>query len=278
MNNETRKDRQGILLFSVLSVMIGCLCCITPFVLVLFGLASVATAVSMDNLLTGQYVWALRIAALLFLGLGLVVYFRQRGICTLDAARRQRNSIINTVILTLLLVIGGYITFEYIVLEYWGAKVGLPWAPERWAFSAAGVLLAAAGLLYLGFFRRAARGTHSSDSDPKSLRGPLVAGGIAATLASTCCLGPLVLVTLGVSGAWISNLTRLEPYRAIFIGAALVALFFAYRGIFRPAQACEPAEACAVPQVKAAYKIIFWIVAVLVGIALAFPYVLPLFY
>ncbi len=276
--DERRKDPKGILLFSVLSVTIGCLCCISPFVLVLFGLASVATAVSVDNVLTGQYVWVFRIAALLFLALGLVVYFRRRGICTLDAARRQRNSIINTVILTLLLVIGGYIAFEYIVLEYWGARIGLPWAPERWAFPAAGVLLAAAGLLYLGFFRRTARSTQLSGGDPKNGLGPLVAGGTAAILAWTCCLGPLILVTLGISGAWIGNLTALEPYRPIFIGAALVALFFAYRSIFRPAQACKPEEVCGVPRVRAAYKVIFWIVAALVGIALAFPYVLPLFY
>jgi mercuric ion transport protein len=56
-------------------------------------------------------------------------------------------------------------------------------------------------------------------------RGALLTGGLAAILASTCCLGPLVLITLGVSGAWISNLTLLEPYQPLFIGAAVVALF-----------------------------------------------------
>ena len=60
-------------------------------------------------------------------------------------------------------------------------------------------------------------------SEPQNGRGALFAGGLAAILASTCCLGPLVLVALGFSGAWIGNLTVLEPYRPIFIGAALVA-------------------------------------------------------
>src|SRR5260370_29728637 len=109
-------------------------------------------------------------------------------------------------------------------------------------------------------------------------RGALLAGGLAAILASTCCLGPLILVALGVSGAWIGNLTKLEPYRPIFIGAALVALFFAWRRIFRPADACKPGEVCALPQVRTTYKLIFWIVAALVLIALIFPYVLPFFY
>jgi mercuric ion transport protein len=109
-------------------------------------------------------------------------------------------------------------------------------------------------------------------------RGALAAGGLAAILASTCCLGPLVLVTLGFSGAWIGNLTALEPYRPVFIGVALVAMFFAWRRIYRPAQACKPGEVCAIPQVRSTYKAVFWIVGALVLIALAFPYVLRLFY
>jgi len=115
-------------------------------------------------------------------------------------------------------------------------------------------------------------------SELKVGRSALFAGGLAAILASACCLGPLVLLMLGFSGAWIGNLTVLEPYRPIFIGAALVALFFAGRRIFRPAQACKPGEVCAVPQVRVAYKFIFWVVAALVVIAFGFPYVLPLFY
>ncbi len=109
-------------------------------------------------------------------------------------------------------------------------------------------------------------------------RNALFAGGLAAILASACCLGPLVLLMLGFSGAWIGNLTVLEPYRPIFIGVAIVALFFAWRRIFRPVQACKPGEVCAVPQIRVVYKTVFWIIAALIVIALGFPYVLPLFY
>jgi mercuric ion transport protein len=108
--------------------------------------------------------------------------------------------------------------------------------------------------------------------------GVLAAGGIAAILASACCLGPLVLVSLGLSGAWIGNLTALEPFRPVFVGAALVALFFAYRRIFRPAAECKPGEVCARPQAKRAYKVMFGVVAILVAVALAFPYIAPRFY
>jgi mercuric ion transport protein len=115
-------------------------------------------------------------------------------------------------------------------------------------------------------------------ADPGKSRIALAVGGLAAILASACCLGPLVLLALGVSGAWIGNLAALERYRAIFIGAALVALYFAHGRIFRPAENCSPAEICAVPTVKNSYKLLFWIVAGLLALALAFPLVAPLFY
>jgi len=115
-------------------------------------------------------------------------------------------------------------------------------------------------------------------SDPQNGQGALVAGGIAALLASSCCLGPLLLVALGFSGAWIGNLSALEPYRPIFIAVALVALVFAWRRIFRPAQACNADDVCAIPQVRRTYKAIFWLVAGLVLVALGFPFIVPLFY
>lgn len=114
--------------------------------------------------------------------------------------------------------------------------------------------------------------------EPIKSRVALVAGGLAAILASTCCLGPLILITLGFSGAWIGNLTALERYQPVFIGSSLIALYFAQRSIWRPAAACAPGEVCAIPQVRSSYKALFWAVSVLVLIALVFPFVAPLFY
>ena len=113
------------------------------------------------------------------------------------------------------------------------------------------------------------------DSGP---RGSLLAGGVAALLASACCLGPLALLALGFSGAWIASLTLLEPYRPVFIIAALLALGLAWRRIWRPVTECRPGEVCAVPGVRRAYKVLFAAVAALVLIALTFPYVAPWFY
>ena len=119
----------------------------------------------------------------------------------------------------------------------------------------------------------ASRTSHTTNG-----RTALFAGGVAAILASTCCLGPLVLLLLGFSGAWIANLTALEPYRPMLVAAAVVALCFAYRQIFRPVVACTPGEVCAVPQVRTTYKAIFGLVAVLILIAVSFPFIAPLFY
>jgi len=108
--------------------------------------------------------------------------------------------------------------------------------------------------------------------------GALLVGGLAAILASTCSLGPLVLVALGLSGAWIGNLTLLEPYRPFFIAGALMALFVAGRRIFRPVRACQTGEVCAEPGARRLYKIVFGIISALVFVALVFPYVAKFLY
>lgn len=106
----------------------------------------------------------------------------------------------------------------------------------------------------------------------------LTVGGIAALLVGACCVAPLVFVSIGLGGAWLANLQMLEPYRPLFIGVALLALAFAWRRIYRPVAECKPGEVCAVPQVRRGYKIGFWVVAAVLLVMLASPYIAPLFY
>lgn len=116
-------------------------------------------------------------------------------------------------------------------------------------------------------------------SQEKTGRLPLIGGVIAAIAASLCCVGPLVLVMLGIGGAWVANLAVLEPFRPYFLGAAIIALFFAWKKIYRaPVAACTPGSLCAMPQTGRVYKLLFWVVAALVALALVFPYLAPLFY
>jgi mercuric ion transport protein len=83
--------------------------------------------------------------------------------------------------------------------------------------------------------------------------GALLAGGLAAILASTCCLGPVVLVALGLSGAWIGNLTLREPYRLFFIAGALVALFLwdgGFFGQYKPVRRVKCAQCQGLPPLQ----------------------------
>src|SRR5215831_2296170 len=62
-------------------------------------------------------------------------------------------------------------------------------------------------------------------------RGPalLAAGGLLGALAaSSCCILPLALFGLGVSGAWIGHLTRLAPYQPYFIAGTAGCLGVGY--------------------------------------------------
>ncbi len=107
---------------------------------------------------------------------------------------------------------------------------------------------------------------------------PLIGGVIAAVAASVCCVGPLVLVLLGIGGAWAANLAVLEPFRPYSLGAAVIFLFFAWKKIYRPITACTPGSACAAPHANHLYKLLFWLVAALIALAIVFPYFAPLFY
>ena len=106
----------------------------------------------------------------------------------------------------------------------------------------------------------------------------MLTGGVAAIFASACCLGPLILLLLGFSGVWIGNLTALEPYRPFFIGLAVLALLLASRRIWQPVAGCQSGNVCAQPQVRRSYQWLFGLVVLLVVIAVAFPYIAPLFY
>ena len=152
---ENVSDRKGVVVISALAGLIGGLCCVTPVVLVLLGLASISAAAGLGNVLYGDYRWVFRLTALAFLALALWIYFRRRGICTLDQARRERNRIINTSLVVVIGAIGVYIFWTYIAVHYWGIAVGLPWAQydESWALPASAVVLALALILYFALFR-----------------------------------------------------------------------------------------------------------------------------
>ncbi|MDZ4660129.1 MAG: mercuric transporter MerT family protein [Pseudomonadota bacterium] len=97
--------------------------------------------------------------------------------------------------------------------------------------------------------------------------GWLVGGGIfASIIASLCCVGPLVLTVLGVSGA--AALSKFETVRGPMI--LLVFIFFGVAGftLYRKRNSCEPGSICADPKKFKKMVIFYWagLVIALLGI------------
>jgi mercuric ion transport protein len=106
----------------------------------------------------------------------------------------------------------------------------------------------------------------------------IAAGGVLGALAaSSCCIVPLVLFGLGVSGAWIGNLTRLAPYQPYFLAATAACLGYGYRLVYRSGnRACADGEVCARPLPNRIVKTGLVLATILALGALAFDFLAPL--
>lgn len=102
----------------------------------------------------------------------------------------------------------------------------------------------------------------------------LAVGGLASAIgAASCCVVPFAMFTLGVGGAWISNLTALEPYQPVFIAIAITCLGYGFHFVYRkPRIACAENQFCARPFATRMAKIALWTATVSVILAVAFPY------
>src|SRR4051812_30348121 len=126
-----------------------------------------------------------------------------------------------------------------------------------------------------------ARGTSTKRDDAAARTALMLASG-AALLASGCCVLPLVLVVVGVSGAWIGQLHRLAPYSPWLTGIAIVSLVAAGWWIYRPAAktsaTCGVGDGSACGALGAFGRRWFWVVAVLTAAPLAATWLAPTFY
>lgn len=114
--------------------------------------------------------------------------------------------------------------------------------------------------------------TGDGNASPKALLATV--GLLAALGASSCCLLPLVLFLVGVSGAWIGNLTSLAPYQPIFVAVTVACLVGGFVAVYRKRKtaACAEGSYCARPASDRIAKVALWSAAVIVAAALAFPY------
>ena len=101
---------------------------------------------------------------------------------------------------------------------------------------------------------------------------------LGALAASSCCILPLVLFGLGVSGAWIGNFTRLAPYQPCFIVATIGLLACGYWLVHRSStRVCGDGEACVHPLPNRLVRAGLIVATILVIAAIGFDFVGPVF-
>jgi mercuric ion transport protein len=109
----------------------------------------------------------------------------------------------------------------------------------------------------------------------------LTLAGIAALLASACCVFPLLLVLLGISGVWISQLRWLEPYSTALMVLSVGSLSLAGWRLFRAApdsvRTCDSDDRACL-QANAQARRWFWLVSLIALIPILVPLAAPWFY
>jgi hypothetical protein len=134
---EEKNDVKSFIRLISTSTIIASMCCLPSVVLLLFGLASVSSAAALsDTLYWGGdgYEWfrpTMLVIASLSVVVGLIIYFRNRGICTFDDVKRQRRKVINTSLLIMIVAYLSYLLFNYVILTEVGILLGLEWESSR---------------------------------------------------------------------------------------------------------------------------------------------------
>lgn len=114
-------------------------------------------------------------------------------------------------------------------------------------------------------------------ADVRKQRLAAFGGVLGALAASACCIVPLVLFGLGVSGAWIGNLTALSPYQPVFMAVTVGFLGYGFYLVYwRSRRACADGEECARPLSGRIVMLGLWTATILVAAAFAFNFVAPL--
>ena len=123
------EDNKPLAAIATASALTASMCCLPSVIWVLFaGSSAIVAANELSNDL--YYSWvrlALYAVSLCMLIIGLVIYFRNRGICDIDDLRRERRRVVNTSLALFAVTVLGYLVWKYVVLEVVGIALGLPW-------------------------------------------------------------------------------------------------------------------------------------------------------
>ena len=101
----------------------------------------------------------------------------------------------------------------------------------------------------------------------------IAAGAASALGASVCCVLPLVLVAIGVGGAWVAQLRALERFYPVFVGLAIAAFAYAFYRLYLKPAPCAPDTACVSPTTRRNQRIAFWATLVAAKALILFPIV-----
>jgi len=123
-----------------------------------------------------------------------------------------------------------------------------------------------------------ARAELAAGERPRAAGLPMLGGALAGIAGSVCCVGPLALVSVGVGGAWVSNLSALQAWSPIFAALATLAFGFAAYKLFYVPKVCAPGTPCADPRTLRNQRIVFALAVPLVAALLAFPLYAKWFY
>lgn len=108
--------------------------------------------------------------------------------------------------------------------------------------------------------------------NPEQPKWGLIGAITAAVGASICCLGPLVLIGLGFSGAWIGGLSSFERYRPLFMLGTFGFLAYAFYKVYSNPKGgnCETGSYCANPKADKINRIALWgVTIVIIGMLIA---------
>jgi len=109
---------------------------------------------------------------------------------------------------------------------------------------------------------------------PAAENAAVAAGAVSALGASTCCVLPFALVSMGFGGTWVAQLRALEQFQWIFIGLAAAAFGYAFYRLYLRPVPCGPGLACT-PAMRRHQRVAFWVTLISAKAVLLAPLYVP---
>ena len=176
------------------------------------------------------------------------------------------------------IVVGVLLLLALVITIIWA--IPWPWSPEpRTGEQLAGQILS---LLYMGFLLPIVSLGYASSAISSERTGQtlvyLLSTSIPRLLIYLSQFAAVLLLTLGISGSWISGLSAFEAYRPLFIGLVVLVLSWAGWKLYRPIESCKEGSICAIPKYRTKYRILFWSILICSVLLIFSPYLVVWIY